>query len=320
MPFCRVLSIRKKIKLIMNKNQKTIFYGILATLCWSSTFLFGKNLISNNLIDPYSLVFFRFFIGGVFTLLIAIVSKEKISKNEFIGKNGFLLLSSSFFLYFAMSIFLFVGQRYCNATTAAIFLESMPVVLLLLIEIIIKRKFNLDKFLIVILGCLGCLLVLKKANQSFMASISVDLWGLTALLISALSWVMGSIIVKKINFDKNITAKTAIMQLFAAIFCLPLLLFFKTKLIFIPTFEVYFQVIFMSIFPTAAAFILWNIAIRSGELYLALMCQNMTPVFTIIFAYFLLNEKLDLINLIGVFIVISTLGISQFLTGRKKHL
>lgn len=295
----------------MTNRVKTLIFAICATFFWSTTFLIGRYLLGGHRIDAYSLVFSRFLIGGILTLIISVFVGDKFRTN---WRELWLLLVVAFFLYFGMSVLLFIGQGRCSAIVAAIFLESVPVMIFSVIELIKKRQFDLDKILFMGIALLGCVLILSKGNSI----ISVSLFGVLALLLSAISWVVGSILLKKVDMKHNMIFKSGITQLMGALLTLPIIFYLSEhNLLIIPreSFEL-LQVLAMGVFPTALAFIFWNRAINLGELHLALLCQNMTPVFTVIWSILILGEHLSLINVVGIVLVISVLLLSSLV--RRK--
>jgi len=93
--------------------------------------------------------------------------------------------------------------------------------------------------------------------------------------------------------------------------------FFPDYLIAVKTPLAWGEIIYLALFPTAVAFVTWNIALKKMELWQSSMLQNLTPVITCIGAWFLLGETMTPMNLLGAFLVLS--GVSWATLRPGKH-
>jgi len=77
-------------------------------------------------------------------------------------------------------------------------------------------------------------------------------------------------------------------------------------------------VIELSVFASCGAFILFAFSVRNIGITRANVFTNFIPLFTAVFSFFILGEKLTVQNIIGMIIVVAGLFMSQ-MNGREKH-
>jgi drug/metabolite transporter (DMT)-like permease len=91
--------------------------------------------------------------------------------------------------------------------------------------------------------------------------------------------------------------------------------FFRTPF----TFNMFKPIIELAVFASCGAFILFAYSVQKMGITKANVFSNCIPVFTAIFSFIILGEKLTIQNIIGMAIVIAGLIMSQ-MNGTKKNL
>ena len=112
-----------------------------------------------------------------------------------------------------------------------------------------------------------------------------------------------------------------VQNIIGAILFLPLFLIFDFKqfvstLLF--TFEMFMPIIELAVFASCGAFILFAYSVRNMGITKANVFSNCIPVFTALFSFILLGEKLTVQNIAGMVIVIAGLFMSQMNGSRKS--
>lgn len=296
-------------------DRTGVLLGVASSFLWSTTFISGRYLLREPaMIDPLSLVFCRFAIGGLATVALG----------SWLGKRFLRLpgriqwhqvLLPAFFLFFLMSWMLFFGQQYTSATNASLLIEVSPVLIVIVWKFLRRHPVPGREWLAVAVGLVGALMVLGFITLHGFNAGSGKFLGDLAIFIGAISWVYGSWLAKRIIPPGKSLGVTAWMMTAAGLMVLPLLIcnWHSVKL---PTHAGgYLAILYMAIFPTALAFYCWNEAVARLELGLLTMIQFLTPVFTIILARLMLNESLTLMNLLGMVLVLAALAAAS---GRGK--
>lgn len=277
--------------------------GLTATFFWGTTFIVTRDLLMYDKVDSLSLVFYRFFFGGVFTFLFMLLTGQKL-----LPKNRRELWHAAvlgFYLYFLMSAFSFYGQKTVSATVGALFLESGVVVAVLLWRFLSRQPMTKREIGSCLVCIAGALLVLNVITARGFCYDTNHFIGQAAFLAALIFWVIGSYYGKRCFDGENILRLTAWAQLLTGLMILPVLPFFPDYLIAVKTPQAWAEIIYLAIFPTAVAFVTWNIALKKMELWQSSMLQNLTPVVTCTGAWLLLGETMTPMNLLGVFLVLS---------------
>jgi len=88
-----------------------------------------------------------------------------------------------------------------------------------------------------------------------------------------------------------------------------------------PDYVIISTIVKLAVFASCGAFLLFTIAMRHMGLTNANIFTNLIPVFTAIISYILLGEAFSFQKIVGIFIVISGLFLSQlpYLLHRKRQ-
>ncbi|MBE9467913.1 MAG: DMT family transporter [Bacteroidetes bacterium] len=286
--------------------KKILTYAtlVLAMVLFSFSFVWYKQVYVYY--TPITTIFFRLIISASLLFLYAVVSKrfKRVKKEDY---KVFLLLA--FFeplIYFIGESF---GMKYVSATVGSVIISTIPLFTPVLAYYLFKERLSKMNIFGIILSFLGVLLVVLKDDFSFSASPVGIL-----LMFLAVAGAMGysSQIVKltkKYNAMTIITVQNAI----GAIYFLPLFLFFDfnqfqdiqiTVNSLIPLFE-------LAIFSSSFAYIFFLSGVKNLGITTANMFTNIIPVFTVIFAFFVLDETLTVRKLVGIAVVVTGLFLSQ---------
>ena len=289
--------------------------ALTSTMLWGSSFIAARYLLAfPQKADPLFMVFGRFAIAALFLFLLAVFLKKDIRIKS--KKQLWEIFRAAFFLYWAMSLLLFIGQKSASATTGALFLESGPAILTILWKSIRREKTAAIEYVGCILCFIGCMMVLNILTPDGL-HFEGNWFGQLMLLLAAVSWVAGSIFTCKLMLDSDKLVVTAWLCLAAALLTLPVMGIFHDSLIIPQTFAAWAVLFYFGVFPTAAAFFLWNLAMLQLPLWKLNLMQNLTPLFTLTGAYFLLGETISLFGLLGIIIVSGSLSAVMFLTAKR---
>ena len=244
---------------LLSKNAELVGFrlALLAIVCWSSAFLVARFLLGGDArVDPVSLVFYRFLIGSAAILGYAAWRKESLrfrSLREFMQ-----MLAVAFFMLFLMSLLFFIGQQTASAITAALFLESGPAIIAIVWKLIRRHPTERREILAVGCGLLGCMFVLNMISMRGFHYGFASWLGQLALIGSAVSWVIGSAIGRKLMAAPNRVVLMGYCELASAVMVIPFLLIFHSQLIIPAGWDAWGAIVLLGLVPTAAAFIAWS--------------------------------------------------------------
>jgi len=279
------------------KGIQAEIYLLGIVVIWGSTFAIIKGILDQ--IMPFTFLAYRFF-WAAFILGLIFWKRLKNIDKIILGK-GFLI---GIFLFLGFT-FQTVGLKYTTATKAG-FITGLSVVLVPIIShFFIREKISKNSIIGVILAVIG--LWFLNYNSSFIFN-----FGDFLVLLCAVSFAMHIISVglyaRKVDY-----VLLVIVQL-TTVFVLSFLmaLFFERPGIhlYYPS-GVWWSIILTGIFATALAFYMQNKFQRYSTATKTAIIFSGEPIFSAMFAYLLLGEKVGLIAWIGGLLIIFGMIISQ---------
>jgi len=279
------------------KGIQAEIYLLGIVVIWGSTFAIIKGILDQ--IMPFTFLAYRFF-WAAFILGLIFWKRLKNIDKIILGK-GFLI---GIFLFLGFT-FQTVGLKYTTATKAG-FITGLSVILVPIIShFFIREKISKNSIIGVILAVIG--LWFLNYNSSFIFN-----FGDFLVLLCAVSFAMHIISVglyaRKVDY-----VLLVIVQL-TTVFVLSFLmaLFFERPGIhlYYPS-GVWWSIILTGIFATALAFYMQNKFQRYSTATKTAIIFSGEPIFSAMFAYLLLGEKVGLIAWIGGLLIIFGMIISQ---------
>jgi drug/metabolite transporter (DMT)-like permease len=296
--------IVQKVREAKGKLVFTYSLVILAMVFWGFSFIWTKMLLHD--LKPISIITLRLIISVTFLIIVGIsIKRLQKLKLEDVGLIALLAFMEPFMYFLGETN----GLKYVSATISSILIALIPLFTPFAAYLIYKEKLNVVNFIGIVVSFLGVSLVILKKDLSFNASFE----GILLMFLAVFSAIGYSLVVIKAVNKYNIFSLIVYQNLFGAIFFLPLFLYFDLDHIRTVNFGIHIllPLIALAILASSLAFMMFTYGIKMLGIVKANTISNSIPVFTTIFAYFLLNEELILINLIGILIVLSGLLLSQ---------
>lgn len=182
--------------------------------------IFGLNIpISRSIIpetvDPFALTYFRIAGGSaLFWLLSLFVKKEKVSSGDLI-----MLFFASFFALILNQTSFIVGLSMTTPVDASVIQTVLPVVSMFLAAVIQKEPVTWKKFIGVLIGLSGALLLILNHAQAEDGNRNV--LGNLLVLCSVVSFALYLTLFKNLILRYSPVTLMKWMFLFASVFCLP---------------------------------------------------------------------------------------------------
>ncbi len=273
---------------------------------WGSAFFAIK--ISVESINPISVGSFRLIIGALILFLFYkyknlnfIYSKKIIFKIFLIGLIGnfipFSLISWS--------------ELYIQSNTAGLLLSVGPILTLIFSHFFTKDdKFTFLKFISIIIGLIGVLLIFDLKSLFFYSYQSSNILPKLAIIAAAFGYVISSILAYDLKNLNSITL-TTFVTIFAATTSIPFLLYFEFQSFSSYSFNSVISLLYLGAFPTALAFLIrFYIISKAGPIFLSYVAY-LIPVFAVLWGYIFLNEKISSNTFLGVVLILIGVFISQ---------
>ncbi|PKL88624.1 MAG: multidrug DMT transporter permease [Ignavibacteriae bacterium HGW-Ignavibacteriae-2] len=285
---------------------------LLVTLLWGATFV----IVKESLHDVSSMLFIaiRFSIAAFLLIPILLKIKKKITRESLFAG---LVIGVLLFAGFATQT---VGLKFTTATKSG-FLTGTAVVMVPLFQIIIeKRKPSVGSVIGVVIVFIGILMLSSGGNSIF--SVFSELGGnfnlgdfltLICALFFALYIIYVDYFTKKHDHWILILAQVYVTSLLAFLFAFsvsaadiePIRLELSNYLLF--------GIFYTSVFATLITTVLQTKFQKLITPTKASIIFSFEPVFAAVFAFFLLNEKITNLGLIGAVLIFAGLIISEVL-------
>jgi drug/metabolite transporter (DMT)-like permease len=279
---------------------------------WSFSFIWFK--IANETFRPITIVFIRLVLSAVLLSLFLFATKSfvKIRKED---RKLFLVLAlfEPFFYFLGESF----GLTYVSATVGSVLISTIPVIATLGAWIIFKERLKLINYAGIILSFLGVLVFILNRH----GSLSFNVRGLLLMVLAVFSAVGYNLTLSRLVGSYNPVFIVNVQNVIGALLFMPLFLFLDLNHFINTPFNIrqFIPIIELSVFASCGAFILFAWSVKNMGITKANIFSNCIPIFTALFSFILLKEKLTVQNLTGILIVIAGLFMSQ-MNGRQKKI
>jgi len=280
-----------------------IFALVFAMFIWASSFIALKTAISD--LEPYTVIFLRMFTASLcFLYFIKGFMKYSFSKNDI--KYIILLAFFEPCLYF---IFEAKAIALTTASQVGMITSLMPVITAMAAGYFLKEIISKQLIIGSLIALCGAVWLSLQAVSSVNAPNPMlgNFYELLAMVCGA-----GYTIVARYLSDKySALFITAIQVFIGAIFFFPFFIYeYNTSDLNFTT-NAILCVLYLGVVVTLGGYGLYNYALTKIEASKAAVFIYLIPVFTLILAYLILNEKLTLVELIASFTILFGVFISE---------
>ena len=283
---------------------KHILLGVGFALIWASAFPSAKMAVQ--FCPPFFFLFLRFSMAGLLSILLGtcLGQKFRFDHKELIWIAIFGLIQNG--LYLGL---IFLALTKIDSNISVIIASILPLTVAFFSWLIFKSKMSLLGLSGLVVGLFGVLLImLQRVEKEY------EILGITLCLLGLLATTFSTLIITKININKNnILIIVGLQMLAGSIFLLPLSYFFEV-------WDVSFSITFLFTFLYIAAFpgiigpVIWFYLQKEIGAVKYASFHFLVPFFGIGISYFLLGETLTFSDVIGVVVII--LGL--YLVNRDK--
>jgi drug/metabolite transporter (DMT)-like permease len=283
---------------------------VFSMIFWSFSFVWFK--IANRDYDPIAIVFIRLCIAIVFlSSFLWITGKFKKVKKED-RKYFFLLALFEPFFYFLGESF---GLTYVSSTVGSVIISTIPVFAVIFAWVIYRERLRLINYLGVILSFAGVIIFITNNT----GNIEMNPRGLALMFLAVVSAVGYNMVLHRLTHEYDPVTIVNIQNIIGAVLFLPLFLIFDLKDLLATGFvaESFWSIILLAVFASCGAFVLFAYSVRHLGISRANIFSNLIPVFTAIFAFFIVGDRLTVRNGVGMAVVIAGLFLSQAGKNRK---
>lgn len=239
------------------------------------------------------MLFWRFLISSLFILAL-LLPKPSTLKISSLAILKVILYGILF--YGTTAIFYFLAAEYIGSGLAMVVFYTYPAIVML-INVLFYQQRMAKIYYVALLTLFIGMLFLVNGNQ-----FTFDLKGITLSLLSAVLYAL------YIITGKNCTLPPLISSFWicigSSLTCLVSALFYDQSLIVPSHFSIWLNLLGIGIICTALPIVLLLKGLKHISSIQAAIMSVLEPVFVVVFGILLLHEQLDLMQSIGIFILL----------------
>jgi drug/metabolite transporter (DMT)-like permease len=270
---------------------------LLSGLCYGLVGYFGVRIVELGETIT-NMLFWRFFIA---TIILAFFARKNLPDLKLSHIKIILFLS---ILYLGGSYIYFEASMFIGTGTAMVVFFSYPIMVVLINRWIYKSAITRYYIFAMIIILLGLILLIRTDSLKY------DFYGILLAVISA-SFYAGYIVYSKANIKYLSPKLSAFMVCLGSCTLLFVYCLAKGELKFLGEMNLWMLELGNAILCTALPILLFLAGVKSISSSKAAILSVLEPIFVTIFGVMLLGESINLIQGIGIAVILSTIIIVQ---------
>lgn len=298
--------------MINNPQNRHILSGycfaIGATAIWSGNFIIARGL--NESIPPISLAFWRWVVAVVVFLPFAL--KPLIVEWHLLKKHLPYLSITALLGITIFNTLIYLAGHTTTAINLSLISITFPIFIVILSRIFSGELITVNKGIGILLVAAGVVCLITKGALARLLNITFaigDVW----MLLAAITFAVYSLLLKRRPEKLSIWAfqlSTFILGLF---FLFP---FFLWEYVTMPPVALkattVYAILYVGIFASLSAFVLWNKAVIAVGPSKAGMIYYTLPLFSGLLAYLFLNEEISIVHFFSALLIVSGIFTANF--------
>jgi len=297
----------------MDKKTFSLICAIITSILWGSAFVAQD--MGMDFIGPHTFNVGRFFVGFLTLLPFFFIFEFKRLKIKKINKKK--VTHFLFFLGFVLAI----GQElqqisliYTDVANTGVFTVFYVLVVPVISYFIFSKKMHWSIWPAVFFCLIGGLLLSELKNTTVRLGDSLG-------ILSAVCWGIHILLIRKTIDFFNFPITIAMSQCFVAcLILIPSMYFFEA-----PTFENIlkdsYEILYVGILSSGLAFLLQTYSLQNISPAPAAIVFSLEGVFAAILAWLILDQFLNEVKILGIFLILSAVIFSQLMPiyDKKKY-
>ncbi|HVV67477.1 MAG TPA: DMT family transporter [Gammaproteobacteria bacterium] len=291
-----------------NSNMSIAYlFLILAPMMVGINIVGSKYLITS--MPVLFLLAVRFLVAAVLLLPLhwltpdgkqnALVYLKQLSKKDWCFLIAQALTAGVFF-----NVLMVMGLQYTDANIAGVITSALPAIIVIMSCIVLKDRFTIKKMVCVGFATVG-LVVINAAHISGHTA-NYSMLGNLLVFLSLLPEASYYILTKLHPSRLPIFLMSSVINLINAVILLPILGYYLNwKLLNLPVFD--WLILIVVGIASGLFYVFWYIGSAKVDAVMAALSTAFMPIATIAIAWLTLGEKIDIIQFIGVIMIIMSI-------------
>ena len=297
----------------MNKKVFSLVCAVTTSILWGSAFVAQD--MGMDFIGPYTFSVGRFLVGFLSLIPFFLIFEFKKIKIKNINKKKIVHLL--FFLGFILAIGQALQQIsliYTDVANTGVFTVMYVLVVPVISYFVFSKKIHWSIWPAVVLCIIGGLLLSELNNTSVRL-------GDTLGILSAVCWGVHIIIIRKTIDIFNYPITIAMSQCFIGCLILILPMYFFESPTLTNILKDAYEILYVGILSSALAFLLQTYSLQNISPAPAAIIFSLEGVVAAILAWLILDQFLNEIKILGIFLILSAVIFSQIIPiyDKKRH-
>ncbi len=277
------------------QKKQYLLAGISVCL-WGTLAAVNKILVNELAVN--TVLFYTSFIAALSLLMFNLRSKGRALVRSY-GVCDYVRMTLFGVLgFFCYNYFYCVGLTYLSSQEACIVNYMWPILTVIMCCIILKERFTMRKLLAAALSVIGMAVIVTQGD---IKNIELgNMKGILACLFAAFCYSIFSALNKKEQYDQAIMLNVA--YLVTAVIS-GMMSVVSGEFTVIGGNQIY-GFLWSGVVVSALAYLLWGIAINSGNTAKIAILAYLCPFLSLVFGYFLLGERISLYSFGGLVLII----------------
>jgi len=295
-------------------KAKNLLLLITLASVWGPSFLFIKVAIVE--ISPITLAAMRIGIAALLLNLYVIPFRKTFVKDWNFWKH---VTIAGFFAQALPFVLINWGEQYIDSALASILNGLTPIFTLLIANFAVREeKITTPKVVGIVLGFIGLIVLI---SPTFKGGINGSLMGILAVSIAAISYGVALVYNRVHLKDAPPLSAPASQLMMTSLYLIPFAWLVETPNLASISIEVYGAVLFLAVFGTALAFVIYFILLEKTSASYVSQVTYLMPIFGVILGAIFLDEKIFIEAIVGgALILLGVLIINKSMKAKAKKL
>ncbi|MET0100732.1 MAG: DMT family transporter [Sedimenticola sp.] len=267
----------------------------LTTLFWAGNAVVGK--VAVGLISGIELSFWRWVIALV--LLTPFAYKAVRKDLAYYRRHWLMMLLLGFLSVSVYNTFQYLALQWTSVINVGVVTATMPLMVFTLTWLAGQERASGYQRLGLLLALFGVLLVITRGDLGVLLGLELNPGDLL-MLLAVFSFALYSVLIKPLPDDLNRLGLLWVLVFLGVVGILPFYLWdISRHALLTLNLDTGLILLYVGIFPSILSYFFWNRAIALGGANLAGMFCNLIPVYAMVLAVLLLDEKVTAFQLTG---------------------
>jgi drug/metabolite transporter (DMT)-like permease len=286
----------------------------LAIMLFSMVEITSKAIAARAYIDPFMMVFIRFFTTGV--VLLAISLPGYLHSGRRLGWRDLGIFSLTGFIGITLSISLFHAAilMFENASSSAVVFSGNALFTIVLARFINRETWTWHKWVAVLLGMSGIGMFVFESGAPTLSAV----YAILTMCVAACAFSLSICITKRVVAHYGPMLFMGCTSLIGSILTIPMVIIRRPENVMAEILSALPLLLVMALILTALAYALYYYGLSQCTAFAASMVFFLKPVFACFLSWLILGEKMNAWTIAGTALIIFSLSLTLPYGARKK--